>query len=93
MSDLQRTKNQIPPLRTGSMKSSRLTMARVIKAYAAEQIDPVLFKNLIHGFSSMLAYFKAETEAGDFKVFKERLIQIEEAYDEFKKYRDTFKPY
>jgi len=78
MSDLQRTKNQIPPLRTGSMKSSRLTMARVIKAYADERIDPVLFKNLIYGFSSLLAFFKEELESNDLKELFARIEHIEE---------------
>lgn len=61
-------------LRLGSLKSTRQTFARILRAYAAGTIDQDSFKAMVYGLGGFLAVFKAEVD-GD---FDDRLTAIEE---------------
>lgn len=46
-----------------TLKATRTTLARVIRAYADGMIDTEQYKNLVYGLNVMLGYFKSDTEA------------------------------
>ena len=53
--------------------SARLTLARLIRAYHAGEMDSQTFRDLIYGFNVMLSYFR---HAADLRI-EDRLDEIE----------------
>lgn len=49
-------------LQLNHAKNARASLARVIRRYAAGEIDHTQYKGLIYGFSALLAYYKHETD-------------------------------
>jgi len=51
-----------PPLRLTTLKSSKTSFARVIKAYAEGTLDEKTYRNLVWALGVFIAYLKAESE-------------------------------
>ena len=74
-------KNTSPPiffaLRLRSLKSTRQSMARVLREYGKGTISQQVYKDLIYGISQFSALLKTEKE---FDI-ESRLLQIEEVIE------------
>ncbi len=62
-----------------TLRATRTTLARVIRAYADGMIDTERYKNLVYGLNVLLGYFKSDTEAET-----EQVKTILNFYDEIK---------
>lgn len=49
-------------LQLNHAKNARASLARVIRRYAAGEIDHTQYKGLVYGFSALLAYYRHETD-------------------------------
>lgn len=60
-----RTNTAVPApfsLRLRSLKSSRQTLARIVREHARGNLDRDTFKDLVYGMSHLLSYMKTEKE-------------------------------
>jgi hypothetical protein len=68
-------------LRLNTLKTSRQSLAKIIKQYDAGELLSGKFRDLVHAFSVLLQYHKAQNEID----FAERLDRLErlviERYD------------
>jgi len=73
MSDILTGKYKAAPIKiqTGNVKTARLTIGRLIKARAQNQIDRETYKDLLYGFTVFLTYKKHEVEITDLAEIKE----------------------
>ena len=60
--------------------SARRTLGRIIKAYHAGEMESKEFRDLIYGFSALLAYFRLDTELRIEKQMAEVREMIEEGF-------------
>ena len=74
MADANTTAGSTPSLRLGSTKSTRQTLARIIRAYGKGTLEEGLYKGLVYGLSHYLAYLRFESD-----------MRIEERIDELEK--------
>jgi hypothetical protein len=60
--------------RMNRIPEARMQMTRLIKAYYLGEIEPVTFRNLVYGLSTLLAFQRAELD----QELEKRLDAIEE---------------
>jgi hypothetical protein len=65
-------------LRLGSLKSSRATFARIIRAYNDNKLEEKVFRGLVWAMGLYINYLKAE----DFTVLEKRIAALEERQEE-----------
>lgn len=63
-----------PSLRLGSVKSTRQTLARLIRAYGRGEIDERTYKAILYGASHLLSAFRLEIDSS----IETRLSEIEQ---------------
>ena len=61
-------------LRLNTVENARKILARLIRDYDQDGIEPQKFRNLVFGFATFLSFFKHETEI----QIEERLKALEE---------------
>ena len=71
--DEDKPKGVLPVPRLRSVKSTRQTMARYIRAYAAREIEDTTFKTIIYGLAQYQSYLRLEAEV----EFEKRLEALE----------------
>ncbi len=61
-------------LRLNSLENSRKSFARLIRMYLSDEMDRVMFRDLVFAMSGYLSYWKTELETD----IEERLTALEE---------------
>jgi len=61
-------------LRLNSLENSRKSFARLIRMYLSDEMDRVMFRDLVFAMSGYLGYWKTELETD----IEERLTALEE---------------
>ena len=64
-------------LRLGSLKSTRATLARLVRKYASGEIDRETFKDIVWALSQLVQVMKIEKDSN----LEERLDEIERRID------------
>ena len=64
-------------LQLNHAKNARASLARIIRRYAAGEIDHTQYKGLVYGFSAILPFFKMELESELLKRIEEMEKQLE----------------
>lgn len=62
-------------LRLRTVKSSRQSFARILRAYAKGELDDTIFKAMVNGLNVYLSYLKTESE----QTIEVRLTALEES--------------
>lgn len=65
-------------LRLASLKSARQSVARIVREYGKGRVDEKLYKGVLYGLQTLLAFQKAEAE----HEIERRLEEIEQAIAE-----------
>ena len=65
-----------------SLENTRKTYARILRKYAAGELNRVVFRDLVYGLTGYLAYFRTEIELHELRELEERLSEVERSQKE-----------
>ena len=60
-----------------SLENARKTFARILRKYAAGELDRTVYRDLVYGLGGYLAFFRTEIELKELREFEERLRELE----------------
>ena len=60
-----------------TLENSRKTYARLLRKYAAGELDRTVFRDLCYGLTGYLAYFRTEIELKELRELEERIRELE----------------